>query len=455
MAEHEWMRGLSSEPFHEWPLPGEFLQFAREEVLPLIRFEGYKVKEKKRVATHCLHHLICATLKGNVVADSRDTSKNALRTGVWDNIIDAGLAAACVGSERSRKRTRYIATRRLLDMHEHWELRMLQKEWPTEGLVVLTSGKVDWRTGMPLPEELQRQPVSIKERIELTAQRDPEDYRKPDPRAVQNGLEFFAGIERLIEKINASNLSHAWRAIVEEQGIDSKPFMKSSPVAVALRQVHSGQLFRCVRLYTWGPMGLQSMSKEVRHSVLIDEQPTVELDFSAYHTRMLYHLNREDPGPGDLYHPERIYPSAYSNGLRKEVRDLIKQATNIVWMCGTKAQAIGAVKKLLNEGTKELQHAVYDTEHSGAKDLLARIEDTHSPLQDDFYTEAGLDLMTADGNIMKHILMRHAETEKPALGVHDSVIVKATDEGFARETMTDVYGLFMGDYQMRPLIHTE
>jgi len=58
--------------------------------------------------------------------------------------------------------------------------------------------------------------------------------------------------------------------------------------------------------------------------------------------------------------------------------------------------------------------------------------------------------MTADGNIMKNILLRFVTAGKPALGIHDSIVCRSSDIDFTRHTMTDVYFEFL---QFEPVIN--
>ena len=50
--------------------------------------------------------------------------------------------------------------------------------------------------------------------------------------------------------------------------------------------------------------------------------------------------------------------------------------------------------------------------------------------------------MTTDGMIMLHILTAFAEAGRPALGIHDSLVVRQSDREFARGTMREVYYRF-------------
>jgi hypothetical protein len=131
----------------------------------------------------------------------------------------------------------------------------------------------------------------------------------------------------------------------------------------------------------------------------------------------------------------------------------VKQATNICLNTKSRAQAVAALRKVLDESPRELKHIVYTVERSGASDLLRRIEKAHPELQTagKFYSEAASELMTADGKMMLHILLKFVAAQKPALGVHDSVVVRESDAAFAEEVMSDVYQQFFPGHL--PLIH--
>ena len=46
--------------------------------------------------------------------------------------------------------------------------------------------------------------------------------------------------------------------------------------------------------------------------------------------------------------------------------------------------------------------------------------------------------------MMKRILLRFVEADKPAYGIHDSILCKAKDADFARAVMTEVYEAEIG-----------
>jgi hypothetical protein len=103
----------------------EFNQFMNSFVLPLITLTGYKLDEKKELATLAVQALIKTGLTDACVADSRGTGEPGarLRVRVWDAIEAAGLAKIALGSESSGRQTRYRASTRFLTLRRVWELR--------------------------------------------------------------------------------------------------------------------------------------------------------------------------------------------------------------------------------------------------------------------------------------------------------------------------------------------
>lgn len=451
------LRELPSHVFDEHKLTPEFRQFVHEEVLPRIILKGYKRDRQRELVTHAVHNLVTTGLVGACVSDTRDTHTPGvkLRVKVWDAVIAAGLARHCLGSEAAVQVTRYRATDKLLALREQWELRLLldlhlarnteMREPSPQALIYLHSGKVDPATGRILPEDQQKQPVSLADYIARHAQLGPDG--KPDPRAIKNGLDYFRKVEDIIERINRSNLEHSWQAFTTDHETGNKYVFQPNP---CLRQIHVGELFRAVRLYSWSVLSGQNLAKGVRQSMLIDGEPVAEFDFSGLATRMLYHLAGLDP-KGDVYQPEKVLPKFHalanaSKAKKAIARDFVKQATNIFWNVSTRAKAHSSVGKLLveHEQSEFLGKVLSTVEGIDPTDVVARIMKAHPGLRDQFFTATGLELMTLDGKIMLHILMAFAAAGKPALGIHDAIVCKESDAEFTRQTMAEVYAKFMG-----------
>ncbi len=448
-------RELPSFRFSKQELTDDWREFFTESVLPRISLRGYKKDQKRELLSHMVHQLVTTTLAGACVSDTRDWHEPGakLRLQLWDAIEDAGLLRKCVGSESSGFMTRYRATGRLLELQERWELQLLYNmnlmrntmldNAVHTALVVIHSGKMDLATGEPLAAEQCKQPISIREYVKRKAQRGPDG--KPDPRAIKNGLEYWQGVEDVVDRINRSNLSFSWQAFSTDRNGREYAFQPN----VCLRQVHVGKAFRAARLYSFGHLSGQNLSKDVRRGMLIDGEPTAELDFSGMAPRMLYHFAKHDV-KGDVYRPERIFPEywSYDNAKPEKktiCRDFIKRATNICFNVASYRKANSAVHLLLKEHPQRafLRQVIYHIEESDPSEIIKRIRVAHPKLKEFFFTSQGVELMTVDGNIMKHALLAFADAKKPALGIHDAICCRASDAEFAREAMADAYFKFM------------
>lgn len=440
------LRDLDSTIFVVEPVPPDFQLFATEKVLPTIEFTGKKLVDKKTIAMHCLHKLYLAGISGRVVADSRrkTVAGALLRVGVWDAIEAAGYARKCLGSEASKNITRYQASTKLLDLRKDWELpelyeltlyRNTELEDPTRlALVYCNPGRLGLDSGRIIPEDIRLQAV-------------------PFPKGPGN--DYFRDVEDRIEAINESNLSHSWKAYRTDTETGAR---RAQPVNPCLRQVHSKEFFRAVRLYSWGELSGQDLPKSVRKTLLIDGEPTCELDFSAMAIRMVYHYRHEETGNGDLYRPERVFSHFYSmdnaNGQRLAVlRDVVKCITNICLNTQSRGRANSAAGQYItNHPVGPWVHKIIcRTEGISIPELVDRVVAAHPPsVAEAFFCEYGLDLMTTDGLIMLHILTAFAEAGRPALGIHDSLVVRQSDREFALATMNEVYYRFTMNY---PVIH--
>lgn len=466
--ENYHLRELPSMVFQEQTIPDDFREFATERVLPQIPFAGYKLIEKKAIAIQCLHQLVRCGLVGKAVADSRQKTQPGvrLRAEVWDQIAAAGLASVCLGSEETGRTTRYYPTPKLLELKRCWELRFItdldlarnSQVGPGGApvplaLVVLHSGKIDLGTGVLLPEEQRKVPIHFLDEVQRLAQRGPDG--EPDPRAVANGMRYWQAVEDVINRINDAATSHSWQATAVDPVSGRQWTFQPNP---CLRQLHIGAFFRGARLYGWSDWAVQRLPRTVRQTIRIDGDPVAELDFSGMATRMLYHMAGHDPDPAhDVYRPERILPQLYgfenmSADRRMLVRDFIKRATNICWNVAGRGAANSAVGHLLAEHGEDsfLRKAIYRVERTDPAGIVERIMAAHTPLADRFFTEAGMELMTADGKIMLGILNEFAKAGRAATGIHDAVLCRAADAEFATETMADIYRRHLN---FHPVIH--
>ncbi|WP_146145179.1 hypothetical protein [Photobacterium aquimaris] len=202
----------------------------------------------------------------------------------------------------------------------------------------------------------------------------------------------------------------------------------------------------------------QNMPSSDRDNILIDGEKTVELDFKAIHINILYSLANKQL-KGDPYLVDGIE--------RKVMKSLMLRLVNSESISGFKAiitksgnpknKAIYAQycrdlllydqeKTLANEYVKPRNPFPFENYIPGipddvtGDDVYKIITDKHHVIAHMFGADLlGTRLQNIDSNIMAEILMNLAKQGIPALPVHDSVIVKESDQAIANDVMKKAY----------------
>ena len=167
--------------------------------------------------------------------------------------------------------------------------------------------------------------------------------------------------------------------------------------------------------------------------MIINGEPTVELDYSGLHIRMLYHLIGVD-------YRDECYVYEKSDKTNKPDRDRIKLASLIVINSDDRGRAIRAIHDQCRR--KGIHYPA--GEFGLYRSLVDRFEASHERIKEHFLKGKGLELQYLDSTIMANILDRLTKQNIPALPVHDSVICPAQHEDFLRQIMIEEYQKVMG-----------
>jgi len=166
----------------------------------------------------------------------------------------------------------------------------------------------------------------------------------------------------------------------------------------------------------------QKISAEQRATILINNQPVVELDYSSLHPTLVYASAGIEPC-GDIYDipdvPRKIIKEAFMRALNNKAR----------------GHALNGLQRYItkhNEGV-----ACSDT-------ILKSLETTHSVIQDHFYRGIGLSLLKTDADICGAVLRTLTEVDIPCLSVHDSFIVPECHADYLREVMVSAFQCVTG-----------
>ncbi|MBN8535807.1 MAG: hypothetical protein J0M15_02035 [Deltaproteobacteria bacterium] len=184
------------------------------------------------------------------------------------------------------------------------------------------------------------------------------------------------------------------------------------------------------RIYSEGG-SIQNWKKKFVRDLLIDDRPTVELDYSSTHTAIAYAIKGTPMPSKDVYILNTLR-SIQDPDLK---RKLGKAFTNIILNADSRkaaAQAIG--KEFADQGIK------YKTDLGiSIPDVIAEITRRHEPIAEYFFSGAGLRLMKVESDICLEVVDRFAQLNKPIIPKHDSFIVKEEDENLLQQTMIDAW----------------
>lgn len=165
-----------------------------------------------------------------------------------------------------------------------------------------------------------------------------------------------------------------------------------------------------------------NLPSEYRQFITINNEPTVEPDFSSYHISMLYGARGTAIPDGDLY--DIGWPAHY--------RDLVKVFVNALLNASDQNSAMRAVQDYREDGTRELWDRFRDdpifTKHGSNRTklliaMLDAIRIKHAAIADKFGSGEGVSLQFRDSQIAELVLMSGVFANVTILPVHDSFII--------------------------------
>lgn len=161
----------------------------------------------------------------------------------------------------------------------------------------------------------------------------------------------------------------------------------------------------------------QNYKKEDRYKILINNEETVELDFSGIHIQMLY-----------LKKTGRLYPSdVYTIENHENLRDFFKVVLQISINARKRSSALSAIRYA--------QRSFPESKKLDAKTILELFEKKHEVIKSFFCSGIGVHLQFLDARIASKVMVNLLKQKIPVLGVHDSFIVQKKHEQKLREVM--------------------
>ncbi|RPH51690.1 MAG: hypothetical protein EHM85_05645 [Desulfobacteraceae bacterium] len=172
----------------------------------------------------------------------------------------------------------------------------------------------------------------------------------------------------------------------------------------------------------------QTIPKHLRPYIHINNEPTVELDYSAFHILMLYHQEGIDY-PDDPY---LVCEGPDKRSAYKAVAVVSINAKN------TKEACQGIWKKF-----RQLGIPAPDGKKPYRR-LVDKFSEAHQPIAKYLYSDVGIKLQNKDGKIMNSILMTLMSKGVLGLPIYDSVIVAEQHKDYLYQVMKEEYEKEMG-----------
>lgn len=181
----------------------------------------------------------------------------------------------------------------------------------------------------------------------------------------------------------------------------------------------------------------QSCPKQLRKYIVINGEPTIELDYSSIHILLLYaYLGENFLDEGDDAYTIEGY------NFRKAMKTVIMSAINAKpsdTSDGDTRAVRAAWKTLVFKCNEDrVRHGI--TSPDQLYPLLDALKERHQPIARFLSSGKGIELMKQDSDIAIELIKRHMAMNVPILTVHDSFIVPLSFMPFTIDLMNQVYG---------------
>ena len=208
-------------------------------------------------------------------------------------------------------------------------------------------------------------------------------------------------------------------------------------------ETKDGKAFRLGGRFYTGDRGHQGITSTERSTITIDGEPTVELDFSAYHIYMLYAMKGH-----------QIEVDPYTIEGKENLRKLVKKLLLVGLNAPSERATLGRIgedifnllaKPKIKQKELDLLSNIITSRPDWEK-LIRELKQKHKTIAGHFFNDAGISLMNMDSRIMRDILMGLIGKDIPCLPVHDSVIVPEKHKVELRRVMEECYRKHMDGF---------
>ena len=160
----------------------------------------------------------------------------------------------------------------------------------------------------------------------------------------------------------------------------------------------------------YGPW-YQNIPKEYRPKIMINDAPTLELDYSALHPNLLYALKGLTPPGQDPYGLD---------GYSKDTRNFMKKMFLRMINANSRSGAKGSIREAaFYKGKVTIPAELGNLEDKYLDPLIDKFIEKHKLIEDDLFKGYGNLLMYIDSQIAEKVLLYFAHKNVPVLALHD------------------------------------
>lgn len=249
---------------------------------------------------------------------------------------------------------------------------------------------------------------------------EPEVGAGAEPEDVRNSRKVLLAVNRLNQGVRLDLPDASWsriRARVHTGSVETvmDRMAAGDTGSVALYRKFKGDWNHGGRLYGgWW----QTVPKTERQFLTIDDEPTVELDYSRMHPSLLY------AEQGLTLDRDPYLPPGFAG---QAVREVGKRIFNRL-LNGRP----GTLREMAEDKTQLADVVSFPA-------LVAAIQELHRPIADAFGSRAAGHLQRMDSDILVKVLSRTSGAGIAALPIHDSLIVAQKHESLLRAAMVEGY----------------
>ena len=175
--------------------------------------------------------------------------------------------------------------------------------------------------------------------------------------------------------------------------------------------------------------------RSYRNQILINDLPTVEIDFSSFHPVLAY-------AKAGVSYWEEYKISPYDipvDGINDS--SIAEKAIKKLFLLALNAKTNS---ELFNAFRKEFDYSLLDDlDFKFSNDVLGKmldsIKERHPIIADEIANGAGTKLMNLDSKIAEFVIQHFLETDTPILCIHDSFIVQKSQRDRLNQAMKDAF----------------